>query len=41
MDAAVHGIPPPLGHLRPFRLMVRIDLVMVDAAYDRLYFVAG
>jgi hypothetical protein len=38
MGAASHGIPPPLGPPRPFRLMVRIDPVMGDAAYDWRHF---
>jgi hypothetical protein len=38
MDAAGHGIPPPLGPSRPFRLMARVDPVMGDAGCDRRYF---
>ena len=38
MDAAGHGIPPPLGPSRPFRLMARVDPVMCDAGCDRRYF---
>jgi hypothetical protein len=38
MGAAGHGIPPPLGPPPPFRLMVRVDPVMGDAAYDRRHF---
>ena len=39
MGAAVHGIPAPLGRPRPFKLMVRIDPVMVNAAYDQRHFI--
>ena len=42
MGTAVHGIPPPLGRLRPFRSMARVDPVMVNAAYDwRHFYVAA
>ena len=32
MDAAGHGILPPLGPSCPFRLMAGVDPVMGDAA---------
>ena len=38
MGATGHGIQPPLGPPRLFRLMAHVDLVMGVAAYDRRHF---